>query len=161
MRASRAKVAGLQDTAITVGAAEVASSRACASAPCRGGSNTTASKALSSLAANGCKVALLRRHRLEPRSCRRRAPQGCDCVGIAVDRADAGALGQTKGEWPDAAEQVSDCARVPAIFHDQLREDRLACTRRLQERSWRKCDLGAADRKHGGACAGREVRRAG
>src|SRR5262249_30845003 len=93
-------------------------------------------------------VALLRRHRLEPRSCRR-APQGCDCVGIAVDRGDAGALGQTKCEWPDAAEQVSDCARVLAISRDQLRQDRLARTRRLQERSWRKYDLGAADRKHG------------
>src|SRR6185503_5638058 len=85
---------------------------------------------------------------------RRRAPQGCDCVGIAVDRGDTGALGETKREWPDAAEQVSDCTRVMAISHDQLREDRLACTRRLQERSWRKCDLGAADRKHGGPALG-------
>src|SRR5262245_28733739 len=53
MRASRAKVAGLQDAATIRGTLLSASMRACASAPCRGGSNTTTSKLLSSAGTSG------------------------------------------------------------------------------------------------------------
>jgi hypothetical protein len=55
MRASRAKVVGLHETATTVGTDEPASARACASAPWRGGSKTTVPKDLSSGATNGCR----------------------------------------------------------------------------------------------------------
>ncbi len=53
MRASRAKVAGLHDTATITGTLLWASSRACASAPWRGGSNTTQSNGVSSTGTNG------------------------------------------------------------------------------------------------------------
>src|SRR5438270_70437 len=53
MRASRAKVAALQETAMTTGTPEPASFCACASAPCRGGSKIAASKDFSSGSAKG------------------------------------------------------------------------------------------------------------
>ena len=147
MRASRAKVAGLQETATTVGTADAASARACASAPCRGGSNTTASNRLSSTGANG------RRNRsracastgLSPcapvAACCKRRDRRC----IVVGRGNAGAFGEPQREWPDAAEQVGDCSCPGAVRLHQPRQGRFPGRRRLQEGARRQQELGAPD----------------
>ena len=118
MRASRAKVAALHDTAITSGTFDAASSRACASAPWRGGSNTTASNDFSSSGASG------RRNRSRVSAATGLRPgvlaactQGRDRIRVAVGRDDARAFGEPQRERPDAAEQIGDrfapCRHAP------------------------------------------------
>ena len=92
------------------GTFEAASSRACACAPWRGGSNTTQSKGLSSAATNG------RRNR--SRACASIGLRPCvvsaarlqrgDGVLVAVRGSDARALGEPQRKRADAGEQIGD-----------------------------------------------------
>ena len=101
----------LHDTATTTGTLLLASSRACASAPWRGGSNTTASKRLELGATSG------RRNRsrvcasigLRPCVVRGRALQRGDRAGIAVGGASRARVSASRSaNGADAAEQVGD-----------------------------------------------------
>ena len=151
MRASRAKVAASQDTATTTGTALLASSRACASAPCRGGSNTTASKPLSSAAANGRRnrSRATRLDRLEAgrRSGRalERGRRAASSLSAAVTRARS-ASRKAKGPMP----QNRSATRLapPTCARTSLRQRGFAFGGRLQEYARRQRHVGAADLEH-------------
>ena len=98
MRASRAKVATLQDTATTSGILLAASCVACACAPWRGGSNTTASIVAQFLRHQRTaeQVARLGLDRLQSRRRRRRLLQRRDRAGLAVEAPQP-------STWPPAA----------------------------------------------------------
>ena len=157
MRASRAKVAALQETATTAATAEAASSRACASAPWRGGSNTTASKRLSSAGANG------RRNRsrasasigLEPRRRLGGASQGSDRVLVAVRRDDARAFGEPQRERPDAGRTGRRSSSPADMLRHKLRQHGFALGRSLQECARRQRDVarGPSARSAAARCA--------
>ena len=134
------------DTATTTGTALLASSRACASAPWRGGSNTTASKPSSSAAING------RRNRsrvcastgFRPRGIGRRALERLDRARLAVGGGHARPFGQPQGERADAAKQVGDAFGVADMLEHQPRQRRFAFGGRLQERAGRQRHLARA-----------------
>ena len=145
MRASRAKVDALQDTQTTTGTCESASCRACASAPARGGSNTTASKRASSGPSSG------RRNRsrvsigdgAEPLRARRHG---------AVQRQHRRAFDSTHGRSPSrraAARSVPTPAKrsatilaLPTRRRHEPAQRILAGLRRLQEAARRAARRG-------------------
>ena len=99
---SRANVAGLHDTATMTGTPLAASSRACACAPCRGGSNTTASKRLSSVASSG----FLNRSR-------RSAATGLSPVAVAAARSSAATAASSASTASTRARAASRSAKGP------------------------------------------------
>ena len=140
MRASRANVAGLHDTATTVGTADAASARACASAPWRGGSNTTTSNGFSSAAASG------RRNRSRAsiatgfRPCvvsaaRLSAATASLSVSTAVMRARSASR---SANGPTPANRSAIRVGLAAMLQHQRRQCGLAGRGRLQERPRRE-----------------------
>ncbi len=151
MRTSRDSVPGLQETATTVGTFERASCSACACAPERAGSKTTASMPTSSLAASGMR----KRSRtlvsmgFRPWASRAAADERRECIGIGVDRQHAGTTRQRKREGAEAAEEVGDALGRP----DRCRQHEahhVAPPRhrhRLYERTWRRVNVDAGEGK--------------
>ena len=119
-----------------------ASSRACACAPWRGGSNTTASKRLSSAAWSG----FLNRSRrsaatgFKPDAVAAARLSAASAASSVVDRDDTRRRGKPQRERPDAREQVGDAFGAGARLQDEPRQRRLACHRRLQECGGRQDD---------------------
>ena len=111
-------VAGLHDTATTVGTLLAASSRACASRALARRIEHDGVEALELGRLNG------RRNRsrtlastgFRPCVVRGGALQRRDRVGVAVDRGDAGALGEPQRERADAGEQIGDALAPPHVL---------------------------------------------
>ena len=150
MRASRAKVAGLHDTATTTGTADAASARACASAPWRGGSNTTQSNGFSSAASSG------RRNRSRAstatgfRPCvvsaaRLSAAIASLSLSTAVMRARSASR---SANGPTPANRSAILLGLAAMLQHQRRQRGFAGRGRLQEGARRQRDPRAAHR-HG------------
>ena len=147
MRASRAKVVGLQDTATTIGTAD-ADERArlrLRTLAWRIEYDGVESFELNGFEGTAEEVALLRRDRLEPLRCCRGALQARDRIGVVVGRGDPDAFGKAQRERSDAAEQVRHRARALAMRRHQPRQRGFARRRRLQEGACRQRNPGAAD----------------
>ena len=163
MRASRANVAGLHDTATTTGTllrGELARLRL--ARPGAADRTPRRRSARAPAATNGrrnrsrrCAV-----DRLEAVRRRRGALERGDRGLVAVGRGDARALGEPQRERADAAEQVGDCFARRAMRRDQPRQRCLACGGRLQERARRQRHASRAHRARSAPRAARPARRA-
>ena len=118
MRTSRAKVAALQETATTSLSESAANSRACASAPARGGSNRTPSKAAELLGSKRPlkKVARRRHQRPQAFSRRRSVLERCDRGGVGIEAVNLAAARQAQREGAGAAEEIRDLSGVGQRF---------------------------------------------
>ena len=141
MRASRAKVAALHDTATTSGtfeAGKLARLRLGALARRIEHDRVEALQLLRHERAAE-QIARLGLDRLEARRLGGLA-QRRDRARVAVSGEHAGALGEPQRERSDAAEQVGDRLRVADMLADEPRQHRLAFGRRLQEGARRQHD---------------------
>src|SRR5271165_111098 len=102
IRASRAKVAALQEIATTSLSALAANSRACASAPARGGSNRTPSKAASSSAKAASQVS--------PASVACKKPPGGSVTSASPKATRGGRRSTTTAQWLESRARSSASA---------------------------------------------------
>ena len=155
-------VAGDRDDGLDT--ALLASSRACASAPWRGGSNTTASNAFSSIGTSG------RRNRSRAVASTGFSPDASVCAARSSaliapaslsNGGDPRALGEAKRKGADAGEQVGDALGIADVFVHQPRQ-RLLRPRRLPAGRRRAAAAHARVRPSSSAArAARPIRRGG
>ena len=147
MRASRANVAALQETATTTGRALAANCRACASAPARGGSKRAPSNPESSLAPSG------RRKRsrvsvatgLRPAVPAAASSEGPDRRGVRIDGEDLVRAREAEREGAGAAEEVGDPLRAFQRLIGDRRQPRLSVFGRLKKAAGRQRDQRVAE----------------
>ena len=121
---------------------------ACACAPCRGGSNTTASKSRSSCGTSG------RRNRSRVSALTGFSPDvdvaafcsARHAAGVAVECRNPRLRGQPQRKGTDAAKQIGDVFGALAVIRHQRRQGLFAGDRGLQERARRQGHLRGADR---------------
>ena len=170
IRASRAKVAGLHETSARRARRDAASAAACARAPARGGSTTSASKRASSAPASGVRCrsrrSVVRRAR-EP-GAPGRLLQRREHGRIALERMyRAPGRGERQAERAAAGEQVGDAPGVTDRLVDRASDRGFGRLARLQERAGRQLDLDLAecDRRraplHDRLCRRRGIRAPG
>ena len=148
IRASRAKVAGLHETSARRARRDAASAAACARAPARGGSTTSASKRASSAPASGARCRS--RRSVVTRAREPGAPgrllQRREHGRIALERMHrAPGRGERQAERAAAGEQVGDAPGVPDRLVDRAPDRGLGRLARLQERAGRQLDLDLAE----------------